>query len=438
MKATQLLKRFVFGPDGIHSSGKYPSVNEVLTKLIGGKALQRIQLATPDRRQLLEEVAKFKKLSQDELIKQIADALNLPVFFRPKPTDVDLLPPGVMLPDLRRAGVLPITAQGSVTGIVCVDPASLNLMPHLYTGSNLYLSSWQSVLSALDASEALFREKRAQHAAAKRRSDESLFAKVLGRIAEQARNEGAEQIYLLSDFENLTYSFKNQSAQDFQGNIDAKISLDLAQYLEDLIAGGRHSIVAEGAKGAALRIQLSCEHGRIILGLPASKSIEPETDFLPGNESAKVVQFPRLVRKVENAQNYLFLSEEKAKVILVDDNPTFAGVLQKYLKKQGLSVEICPSVEAALFLLKAGEGQLPDLIISDIHMPGVNGLEFIRQLKSESLWKQIPVIALTSDESSETELSLLDVGADAFVSKTKDPRILCVHAKRLLDLRPAA
>jgi DNA-binding response OmpR family regulator len=74
-------------------------------------------------------------------------------------------------------------------------------------------------------------------------------------------------------------------------------------------------------------------------------------------------------------------------------------------------------------------------------MPLMNGREFLSQVKNDARFMGIPVLVLTSDEDVDAEFQLLQLGAEAFVSKTKDPRVLTSHIQRLVRqvrLREAA
>jgi CheY-like chemotaxis protein len=62
----------------------------------------------------------------------------------------------------------------------------------------------------------------------------------------------------------------------------------------------------------------------------------------------------------------------------------------------------------------------------------MNGREFLTRMKNDSRFRSIPVVMLTSDEGSDIELSLLELGAAALVSKSKDPRVLCAQVARIL------
>jgi DNA-binding response OmpR family regulator len=68
-------------------------------------------------------------------------------------------------------------------------------------------------------------------------------------------------------------------------------------------------------------------------------------------------------------------------------------------------------------------------------MPEMNGKEFVEHLRSDTRLCYIPVIMLTSDDGVEAEVSALETGADALVSKTKDSRVLCAQVVRLAKKR---
>jgi DNA-binding response OmpR family regulator len=74
-------------------------------------------------------------------------------------------------------------------------------------------------------------------------------------------------------------------------------------------------------------------------------------------------------------------------------------------------------------------------------MPVMNGRDFLARMKADMRFRSIPVIMLTSDDDVEAEIGLLEAGAEAFISKSKDPRILCAQIRkfaRKLEVREAA
>ena len=79
--------------------------------------------------------------------------------------------------------------------------------------------------------------------------------------------------------------------------------------------------------------------------------------------------------------------------------------------------------------------EVPDLIVSDVMMPGLNGYQVCQQLKTDLATSHIPVVLLTARSGAEAKLEGLETGADAFLAKPFDPRALRAQVRNLLALR---
>ena len=101
-------------------------------------------------------------------------------------------------------------------------------------------------------------------------------------------------------------------------------------------------------------------------------------------------------------------------ILFVDDKPAIGKVLSVYLGKENELVYFEDPVRAIEWL---NEGNEPALIISDIRMPKMTGSEFLAYLKSNSLFKDIPVVMLSSEESTTERINLLEAGAEDFILK---------------------
>jgi chemosensory pili system protein ChpA (sensor histidine kinase/response regulator) len=123
--------------------------------------------------------------------------------------------------------------------------------------------------------------------------------------------------------------------------------------------------------------------------------------------------------------------EQAVPVLVIDDNPMFCRILERLLKRENFDVSFADNGEEALKKLGGLLSFLPKVIICDLHMPKMNGKEFIERLKADPRLRSIPVIMLTSDDGVEAEVAALEIGADALISKTKDPRVLCAQVLRL-------
>ena len=120
------------------------------------------------------------------------------------------------------------------------------------------------------------------------------------------------------------------------------------------------------------------------------------------------------------------MTESPARVLVVEDDRTVAEVVARYLEREGFAVE---SVSDGQDALVSAEARLPDLVVLDIMLPGIDGLEVCRRLRSRA---PIPVVMLTARGGEEDRVLGLDLGADDYVSKPFSPRELTARVKAVL------
>ena len=116
-------------------------------------------------------------------------------------------------------------------------------------------------------------------------------------------------------------------------------------------------------------------------------------------------------------------------ILFVDDKPAIGKVLAVYLGKENALGDFEDPVRAIEWL---NEGNEPALIISDIRMPKMTGSEFLAYLKGNSLFKDIPVVMLSSEESTTERINLLEAGAEDFILKPFNPMELKARIKKFL------
>ena len=104
-------------------------------------------------------------------------------------------------------------------------------------------------------------------------------------------------------------------------------------------------------------------------------------------------------------------TNDKAKVLVVDDEPQLTRVLRTGLKSRGYDVLVAADGLAGLETFKTWK---PDLVIADLAMPNMDGLELCRQLREIS---QVPIIILSAKGEEKVKVEALDIGADDFVTK---------------------
>lgn len=101
-------------------------------------------------------------------------------------------------------------------------------------------------------------------------------------------------------------------------------------------------------------------------------------------------------------------------VLVVDDDPTFCIVMREILQRQGFDVYTAQGAEDALSIL---EGATPDIILTDIMMPEIDGITLIRRLRERANWSRIPTIVITAKGLHEVALEAKHAGANAFIRK---------------------
>ena len=119
-------------------------------------------------------------------------------------------------------------------------------------------------------------------------------------------------------------------------------------------------------------------------------------------------------------------------ILVVDDNPTNLKLVSDVLEFDGYEIVKAEDAEQAQALLK---DRLPDLILMDIALPGMDGLTLTRLLKAEQRTRHIPVIALTAFAMKGDEEKAVASGCDGYVTKPIDTRALGIKVAEHLNIR---
>jgi len=119
----------------------------------------------------------------------------------------------------------------------------------------------------------------------------------------------------------------------------------------------------------------------------------------------------------------------KETILIVEDEKDIVKMLDYNLKKEGYKTLIANDGEDALDMANT---KLPDLILLDLMLPGVDGLEVCKELKSERKTASIPVIMLTAKSQESDKIVGLELGADDYMTKPFSPRELIARIKAVL------
>ena len=124
----------------------------------------------------------------------------------------------------------------------------------------------------------------------------------------------------------------------------------------------------------------------------------------------------------------------KQPILVVDDNPANATLLTFLLEAEGYDVRSVSDAHEALAQLESFE---PRLILMDIQLPGMDGLELTRRLKADARWRGVLIVALTAYAMKGDEERARAAGCDAYISKPIDTRTLPMRIAELLTTGPA-
>lgn len=119
-------------------------------------------------------------------------------------------------------------------------------------------------------------------------------------------------------------------------------------------------------------------------------------------------------------------------VLLVDDEPGLREAVQAYLEDSGFAVDVAGNAQEGWQLLQQ---KLPDLVISDVMMPQVDGYQFLKQMREDPRFKSLPVVFLTARGMTSDRIQGYQAGCDAYLPKPFDPDELVAIVENLLERR---
>lgn len=119
----------------------------------------------------------------------------------------------------------------------------------------------------------------------------------------------------------------------------------------------------------------------------------------------------------------------KKRILILDDKASIAKVIALYLSSEFDFSYFDNPVKGIAWLQ---DGNIPDLIISDIKMPEMRGDEFLLYIKHNELFKNIPIIMLSGEDSSSERIRLLQEGADDYIVKPFNPLELKIRIKKII------
>lgn len=115
--------------------------------------------------------------------------------------------------------------------------------------------------------------------------------------------------------------------------------------------------------------------------------------------------------------------------MIVEDHPVNLKLVRDLLEMDGFEVISCPDAEDALRCLKSGN---PDMILMDVGLPGMNGLELTQILKADEKTRNIKIVAVTAFSMKTDRDKVMDAGCDGYISKPINTRKFTEQILQLL------
>ncbi len=214
------------------------------------------------------------------------------------------------------------------------------------------------------------------------------------------------------------YQVESGSTRDYEGT---GIGLALVKELVELHSG-EIAVTSKVGMGTVFRVRLPLGSGHLMESqiLPPAPLEEP---------------FPRRRSRSSAASEATTKRRPKSTgapiILIIEDNPDMRQYIRETLEA---SYTIVESVDGADGLEKAKE-RVPDLIISDVMMPKIDGYELARRLRAHELTSHIPIVMLTAKAAEEEKLEGLETGVDAYLTKPFSTRELQVRVRKLIEMR---
>lgn len=214
------------------------------------------------------------------------------------------------------------------------------------------------------------------------------------------------------------------------------LGLSLVQELSQM-HGGEVSVQSTYGTGTTFTISLPLGSAH----LPAEQVVEQILQTEKGRAavelsdiemaSASADRVVSLPPEAEGSQRAI-ASFEGSQILVVDDNPDLRAYVSRVLQRKGYKVR---TAEQGAEGLEMAASYKPDLIITDLMMPGVSGLEMIARIRTDEGLQGTPIILLTAKVDNETRLEGVEQGADAYLSKPFNDRELLAEVRNLLALK---
>jgi Tfp pilus assembly pilus retraction ATPase PilT/CheY-like chemotaxis protein len=192
-----------------------------------------------------------------------------------------------------------------------------------------------------------------------------------------------------------------------------------------LLTRATDDVVRRAAQASGMKTMFQDGEAKVAGGLTTPDELRR---VVPPDESDPINEVPELAA-VSTALSAEVRSRRPARILVVDDDAALREVLREILAEEHYDVVLAEDGNAGL---AAVHRERPDLVITDLQMPGLDGLELLRRLRRDLATCQIPIIFLTVVENLDAEAKALDLGADDYLGKPVERGRLLGRVRRAL------
>ncbi len=168
----------------------------------------------------------------------------------------------------------------------------------------------------------------------------------------------------------------------------------------------------------------------------ATFRIRKFTDILrepPMTDASKSTQAK--ARRNRTTPTEVHINGSRANIVVVEDEQDLQDLLRYNLEREGYSVESAVRGEEALKSIRKSR---PDMVLLDLMLPGIDGLEVCRSIRADDSTRDLPIVMLTAKGEEADVVTGLELGADDYITKPFSPRVLIARIKAVLRRRGRA